>query len=455
MKRLFAYIYLYMLLLFLVVNFGVSPFLYWVAKDIVFKENDLDPYWRDVFRGFYYTIETDLKRLPVDQWQAAVEDLQPHFAYPVQITPMASVQLPESEVVALNRGEIVIEKGAVILRHQIGQSGLLLCMGPVPEIGDIPDLQDSLNWYQLLFCSFFGLLGILFAFVWALPLAGNLKRLSTAAADFGRGALETRAVISKRSSLAPLAQAFNGMAERIQQLITSHRELTHTVSHELRTPLARIRFDMEMMASARDSARRERHHEAIRRNVDELEMLISELLTYARFDHKDFRLQTEELDLAPWLSELVSMANDEGGRIRIDCRIDGNDPNVRAEVNPRFLARAVGNLLQNAERYSRQRIHVTLTTEERFCIIHVDDDGPGVAEADRQRIFEPFVRLDDDDADDSGGYGLGLAIVWRVVEWHGGGAMVTDAPIGGARFTLRWPNALGTEGERLPAETCS
>jgi signal transduction histidine kinase len=174
--------------------------------------------------------------------------------------------------------------------------------------------------------------------------------------------------------------------------------------------------------------------------VDELEMLISELLTYARFDHKNFHLQTEILDLAPWLIELTAAANHENGRIRIDCRIDGTDPNVPSQVNPRFLARAVGNLLQNAARYSRQRIHVTLATEDQFRIIHVDDDGPGVAGADRQRIFEPFVRLDDSKSDDADGYGLGLAIVRRVAEWHGGRAMVADSPIGGARFTLRWPN---------------
>lgn len=440
MKRLFIHVYLFMIVLFLIVNFVVAPIFYWAIQGHLFKMGDLDPYWRDIFRGFYHAIETDLKQLPVDQWEPAVKDLQSHFAYPIYITDMASLPLPETEISALNRGEIVIEAGAVVLRHQIDQSGMLLCMGPVPEVGDLPDLQSVQKYIQLLFCGVFVVLGLFFALIWALPLARNLKRISAAAAAFGQGALEARATISKRSSLAPLAQTFNSMADRIQELITSHRELTHTVSHELRTPLARIRFDMEMMASARDCTRRERHHEAIRRNVDELDMLISELLTYARFDNKNFNLQTEMLDLAPWLIELTAAANQANRRIRIDCRTDG-DPNVPSQVNPRFLARAVGNLLQNAARYTRQRIHVTLATEDQFCMIHVDDDGPGVAEADRQRIFEPFVRLDDSESDDADGYGLGLAIVRRVAEWHGGRAVVTDAPIGGARFTLRWPNS--------------
>ncbi len=257
----------------------------------------------------------------------------------------------------------------------------------------------------------------------------------------GQGALDTRATVSKRSSLAPLAGAFNRMADRIQQLIASNRELTHTVSHELRTPLARIRFDMEMMASAQDPADRERHHEAIRRNVDELDMLISELLTYAQFDHANICLQKEMLDLGSWLIALIAEENHGNGMVCIDCRINGTDPNVPAQVNPHFLGRAVRNLLQNASRYTRRRIHVTLETSDRFCMIHVDDDGPGVALADRQRIFEPFVRLDDTESSERQGYGLGLAIVRRVAEWHGGQATATDAPIGGARFTLRWPKS--------------
>lgn len=437
MKRLFIHTYLYMLVMFLTVNYAVVPIYYRVVRERF--AYSVGQYWREIFSGFFHNIETDLKRLPIDQWEPAIKDLQPHFVFPIRIASMASVQLSPAERSALNRGETVVQGACEKLRHQIGQSGMLLCMGPIPELGDIPDFRSFQKYMELIFCAIIVVLFSLFALMWALPLARNLKRISKAATALGQGSLDTRAKVSKRSSLAPMAGAFNAMADRLQQLIAAHRELTHTISHELRTPLARIRFDMEMMTTARAPADRERHHEAIRRNVDELEMLISEQLTYARFDHENFRLQREILDIGPWLIALISEENHEIGPIRIGCRINGTDPNVSTLVNPRFLGRAVRNLLQNASRYTRRHIHVTLETADRFCMIHVDDDGPGVTAADRQKIFEPFVRLDDTESRESAGYGLGLAIVKRVAEWHGGQAMVTDAPIGGARFTLRWP----------------
>jgi signal transduction histidine kinase len=437
MKRFFLYVYLYMLIMFLAVNFVVVPVFYRAVQD--YFQQPVGLFWSNILSGYFQMIEDDLGRLPVDQWSRAVDDLQPHLAFPIGIVPMDAMKLSESETLALNGGEIVVQGADENFQHLIGQSGMVLRMGPMPQIESIPGFQSRQWIIQALLSLVVGVLFLVFALIWALPLAKNLKRISTAAAAFGQGALDVRAKVAKRSSLAPLAEAFNGMASRIQELITSHKELTHTVSHELRTPLARILFNMEMMGPAEKNSEREQHQEEIRRNVDELTMLVSELLTYARFDRENYNPRKEMLDLAPWLEELTARWNDEKESVRIDYRIVGSDDKVPIQANPRFLERAVCNLLQNAARHTRQRIDVTLETEGNNCTIHVDDDGPGVALADRQRIFEPFVRLVDSKESEAEGYGLGLAIVRRVAQWHGGRVTVENAPIGGARFTLRWP----------------
>ncbi len=437
MKRFFVYVYLYMLIMFLAVNFAVVPVFYRAVQD--YFQQPVSLYWSNILRGYFHFIEDDLSRLPVDQWSRAVGDLQHNFAFPLSVIPMDVMQISESEALALGKGEIVVQGADKNFQHRIGQSGMVLQMGPIPHLESIPGFQSKQWITQALLSVVVGGLFLVCALIWALPLAKNLKRISTAAAAFGQGALDVRAKVAKRSSLAPLAEAFNGMANRIQKLITSHKELTHTVSHELRTPLARILFNMEMMGPAEKNTEREQHQEEIRRNVDELTMLVSELLTYARFDRENYNPRKELLNLAPWLEELTARWNGEQESIRIDCRINSNTGKVPIQVNPRFLERAVCNLLQNAVRHTRQRIHVTLEAEGNHCTIHVDDDGPGVAQADRQRIFEPFVRLDDTKEREAEGYGLGLAIVRRVAQWHGGQVMVEDSPIGGARFTLRWP----------------
>jgi signal transduction histidine kinase len=438
MKRLFIYIYLYLLMMFLVVYFGITQ----IYPKLIERsyEQAINVYWSEKISGYYYVMETEIERLPVEQWGQTVKTLQSHFAFPITLKPIDAVRLSASETLALKKGEIIVRDAAMTFHHQIGQSGMVLTLGTLPPMAaSIPGFSHKLFVIKAMFGVIVVLLFLVFALIWALPLGRGLKQISIATSAFGQGGFDVRIKVSKRSYLASLAVAFNSMANRIQELITSHKELVHTISHELRTPLARIRFDMEMMASAEENGERERHHEAIRRNVDELEMLISELLAYSRFDHESVQFEKETLDLAPWLKELIAVWNNGNEKIRIDCRINSRDPKLPVQVNPRFLERAVRNLLQNAARHTAGRIHVTLETEDNFSLIHVDDDGSGIAKADRQRIFEPFVRLEDKEEHETDGHGLGLAIVRRVAELHGGKVMAGEAPIGGARFTLRWP----------------
>lgn len=115
---------------------------------------------------------------------------------------------------------------------------------------------------------------------------------------------------------------------------------------------------------------------------------------------------------------------------------------VLARFDPRHLGRAVSNLVQNADRYGNGLVQVNLERQGQNLLIHVDDDGPGIPETDRERIFEPFARLDASRNRKSGGHGLGLAIVKRVVGSHKGQITVSSSPLGGSRFTLLWPGNL-------------
>jgi len=430
MKRLLIYLYLFMMAVFVVINFCVSP-LYWqtVMKSL---ERQQSIYWSDITRGFFHVIEAELNRVSVEDWDASIKTMQSHFAFPLSIAPMTSTQLLESERSALANGEILV-KGApgAIFRKQIGDNGLVLTMGPMP------DFEFNKLLLDLLFSLVIALIFCIFALLVAWPYAKKLRRISIAAEAIVHGQLVARANLHPRSSLAHLANAFNSMADRIQELIRSHKELTHAVSHELRTPLARLRFSMEMIASEDESDKREKHLEGMRRDVDELDLLVSELLTYAKLD-KNYRPQMEEMNLGPWLTDLAAALDAENSKA-IECRISSPDPKVPLLASPQFLERALRNLLQNAVRYTNSRIQITLMTVDDQAIIHVDDDGPGIPLADRQRIFEPFVQLDAHSNPDLPGYGLGLAIVHRVAQWHGGSVSVSEAPIGGARLSLVLP----------------
>lgn len=421
-----------MIAVFVLVQFVISPIFSKIYEN--FLKPEFAIYCKDIFRGSFYAIETELNRTPKEQWDQVVKAMQPHFNFPLAVSPIESLSLNKINRSVLAEDDVVVlfEEDTIILHQRLGETSMVLTMGPIPAFNYNKFLLDII--FSLFIAAFFSILALIVAW----PYANKLRRISIAAEDFGKGELDARANLPQRSSLAHLANAFNSMAARIQELIRSHRELTHAVSHELRTPLARLRFSMEMIASADETGQRARHLEGMRRDVDELDLLVSELLTYAKLD-KSFRPQMEQMDLGPWLTDLAAVLDAENSKATIECRISSPNPKVPLLASPQFLERALRNLVQNAVRFTNSRIQITLKTVDDKAIIHVDDDGPGIPPADRQRIFEPFVQLDAPGNSDLPGYGLGLAIVHRVAKWHGGSVTVSEAPIGGARLSLILP----------------
>lgn len=262
-----------------------------------------------------------------------------------------------------------------------------------------------------------------------LPLARRLRALEATARRLSAGELDARA--PELGATRELASALNTMAERTERLIASHEELLQAVSHELRTPAARVRFALELLAAAPDDPTRSRHLAAIDRDLGELDALVSELLSFSRLGAAP-RVERVPTALAGVVAAFASP------RTRV---VPG--PDVSLAVDPRELGRALGNLVANAERAARARVEigwrVDPATTPPMIEIWVDDDGPGVDPAERERIFAPFVVGDASRGKASAGVGLGLAIVRRIVERHGGDVRVASSPLGGARFLSRWP----------------
>jgi signal transduction histidine kinase len=149
-------------------------------------------------------------------------------------------------------------------------------------------------------------------------------------------------------------------------------------------------------------------------------------------------LHPEPLPLMPWLREICAYLAVELESVRFNLRAVEVSDTFTAYLDPRQMGRAVSNLLCNAARYAHAQVDLSIECADNLILLHVDDDGPGIPETARERVFEPFMRLDESRNRESGGFGLGLAIVQRIVEWHGGHASVSQSPLGGARFTLQW-----------------
>jgi signal transduction histidine kinase len=276
----------------------------------------------------------------------------------------------------------------------------------------------------------------------ALPIARSitrrLERVSREVEAFGAGRLSARAPVEGRDEVAQLALRFNRAAEQIEMLVSSQRALLASASHELRSPLARLRLAVELFGAPESAPeRREELREAIFRDVAELDAAIEELLAVSRLDLVDATAGWAEVDL-------LGLAAEECARFGPDVALRGptNAAPAILRGDARSLRHLIRNLLANAQRHAAGSA-VELHVEPRAgggCWLRVADRGPGIPEAERERIFEAFRRGDaPGGAPATRGAGLGLAIVRQIARHHGGDARALAREGGGALFEVELP----------------
>lgn len=314
---------------------------------------------------------------------------------------------------------------------------------PIPDtrwllaIGPVPDPQPRGLNPRLLSLLYYGLVGLLIL-LWIRPFVRDLDRLRSAALKFGANDFSARVEVPPDSRILPVARSFNAMAERIEYLVSSHRELTNAVSHELRTPLARFKFSMEILARTEDAAKKEEYLRHMKQDVEELEGLIDEMLSYARLNEQNLQIHPINMDLRPWLEALVSAYENEPVAVHLVFSPESSEP-LTTTFDPALMSRALNNILRNCMRYAESQIEIRVSQHNGVTDIYIQDDGKGIAPDKLATIFEPFTRGDTSRDRQSGGYGLGLAIAARIVQRHHGFIEASNVPPQGALFSLRWP----------------
>ncbi len=259
-------------------------------------------------------------------------------------------------------------------------------------------------------------------------LTRRLEALKQGVEQFGAGELSHRVDISGADEVAAVASSFNVAAARVEALVQSHRSLLANASHELRSPLARMKMAVSMLEDA-SPAQRDKLKSEIDRNVAELDGLVEEVLLASRLDAAESPLHHDRVDL-------LAVAAEEAARI--GASVDA-PANVFVAGDERLLRRALRNLLENAQRYGGGEVEIALSApRDGSVMVQVCDRGPGVPEAMRERIFEPFFRLPGH-AEQAGGIGLGLALVKQIAVRHGGSVRCEARAGGGSRFVITLP----------------
>ena len=272
----------------------------------------------------------------------------------------------------------------------------------------------------------------------------RLEALQRGVERWGAGDLSARVNSNGHDEVAFLAARFNNAAERIETLMNSHKALLANASHELRSPLARIRMSLELMGA--DAASPQRIE--MSRSIRELDQLIDEILLASRLDAR-------QSDAEPFEAlDLTGLAAEECARVHTELNAqlsaelvtrpgpDATSHSLTVQGSPRLLRRLIRNLLENARRYSTGEVSLELsqagTGSQAMAVITVNDCGPGVPLAQRERIFEKFYRLPGA-SEREGGVGLGLALVRSICERHGGSVRCEARAGGGASFVVTLP----------------
>ncbi|ALU45988.1 ATP-binding protein [Pseudoalteromonas rubra] len=333
--------------------------------------------------------------------------------------------LPE-QLAALKQGEIITsfdDKGNALLLFVVNNSTSVVQLGPFA-----PAKSAKVKQYTIKLLSY-SLLALLLV-IWLRPLWIDLVQLKRTSEKLASGSLDLTPTRSRFSAIYTLTQQIERMALKTASLMSNQKQLVNAVSHELRTPLARLKFALAMLAPKAPE-----QVSAMEEDVTEMEVLIDEMLSYARLEFANQQLHMQQCDLAPLiLDQLDKLARTSSKQLVTDVVSD-----VPVKCDPHQLTRVIQNLLQNADKYGQSTIRITLSRQHNMAVFLVEDDGPGIPESKREQVFQPFSRLDKSRNKDTGGFGLGLAIVSKILSWHHTDCQIDDSELGGARFTLRLP----------------
>ena len=402
MHRLFWHFYLFIFLVLLGTGWAVEQL--WQQW-----QPAAEPPWLDSYTAL---LHQQLQQ-PQNQWSQRIP-------LTISALPSDSISWLPDEAANLQQGQVLTLFEAERVYFYYQQGGQLWRLGPLQLVQ-----EDGAIWFTLLF---FVLLAVAVA-LWLWPVARDIRVLQRRLQKFSADA-ETPLQLPARSFIAPIAHSFQQMSLQIRELLALQREMTHAVSHELRTPIARLNFALEM---AQQLPQEER--QLMQQDVKELQQLVDEILDYARLETGQSPLQKQHLDL----TELIANVQEKltplpGAAISLQL-----PDKAMLYGDGHYLERALQNLLVNAKKYAASQIRLTLSQHKNHWQIEVEDDGPGIPQALRQDILKPFFRAEASRNKQAGGFGLGLAIVQRVVQWHQGRIEVATSPLGGARFVLLLP----------------
>ena len=384
-------------------------------------------------------IAAQLDELPESLWNERLAEARPYVQLPLAIASAADV--PRRVLGSLSAQKPVFvpaEIGPPSIYIPLHAGTHFLVAGPPPPPPPpplTPLLAGALIFVLALTATASAAVGI--------PLVRRLRSLQNAISELGGGNWAVRLDANAEGGLSDLAESINRTAAQLQQQFQEREALLQVVSHEIGTPLSRMRFQVGMLEDEIQRPNQRNRLRALGDDLDELDELSTELVAWMEPGSTASTLK-RDFELQPVLESLAELARSEKARSQpITLMVPAN---VTVCADQRQFQRALENLLRNALRYAHESVVVEVQADTAGVVVEVRDDGPGIPREQWTNVFEPFVRIDAPRSRAHRGLGLGLAIVRRIVEAHGGMVTVTDASEGGTCVRTIWPSSHGVVG---------
>lgn len=423
MRRHFLGLYLIIILTLAIVS--------WAQDRLLQAYGKADPTETGPVAVAMAALAGELRDIPPDRWKQRIAALTRQSGIDMELFATQDVA-GRATLARLARGDIAYMgagSGDTWALKQLDAQHILAVKHIEPASG-----RGPLEW--MLTLLFYALIALVLM-IWIWPLTRDLRALEKAVAGFGNRSWVFDADIRPHSQIYPLAETFRRMAARIDGLIQSHKDLSNAVSHEIKTPLARMQFEIELATQATSLAEVGSSLGHLKADIGVIDDLVRATLAYAILERADMTLNLGRHNFATLIPAIADAARrDAPPGINIGCQIQSDAQWAVCDLH--LLESVLKNLIYNAIRYARRKVSVTFHVRAGMYELCVDDDGPGIPEKDRERVFESFVQLEPAGAKQAG-FGLGLAIVKRAIEWHDGRVSIAQSPCGGARVLAAWP----------------
>ncbi len=422
-NRIFTRLYVVMVVTLIILGSGIEYILN--GMDEAEAINDIKQLNQPTFQLISHALLT----ADQSQWDVIISEFQSQVDVPLMLMNLTDFAADEWTLDKLNSGEMLAlfdVNDNLTLYQQIGNSHNILAVESI-----LLEVKDQRVWvlpvfYLLLAVVLYGLIR---------PFAKQLLQLKNAAVDLGSGDFSTRLEVPASTTLAPIADAFNAMTQKIKRLMLTQRDLVNSVSHELRTPLARLKFSFEEVASMPDSAELNKTITAMKADVSELELLIDEMLRYAEVN-QIMAFAKKPMHIHAMIKDLVMVHSNQS--IEVIAEID---PVIKAEAqihcHELSMNRALSNVLRNAISFAEHQCLIQVKIAGDELVIDISDDGVGLEGVNLDRLFEPFFKVANKNR--KAGYGLGLSIAHTIAKKHHGELTVVDGPLSGACFRFMIP----------------